>query len=130
MSTFESIRVTSAIQQELFARFRELAQRLLPLRHPLIDVAALFDDLPISSAAGEKINREPVGDELVRLAAPIELLRIQIARDLHAPKSGPIRLEFGAIGHMQLHAAADFAGVLLERRQEVVRTKTDARQSD
>src|SRR5438270_7189229 len=98
MSTLQSIRIGSAVQQELFARLCERAQRLLPLRHPLVDVAAAFDELAIARAAGQEVNGEPVGDEFVRLAAPIAVLRIQIARDPHAPKSSAIRLELGAIG--------------------------------
>src|SRR4051812_29015614 len=102
-----SVRIASAVEQELLARVREAAQRLLPLRHPLVDVAAAFDDLAIPRAAGKEVNRQAIGDEFVGLAAPVELLRVQIARDLHAPQPCPIRLELAAIGHVQLDAAAD-----------------------
>src|SRR5207237_6934477 len=87
------ISIARTVQQKLLASPRELAQRLLPLRHPLIDVAAALDDVPIAVAPREEVDGQAVGDEFVGLAAPVEPLRVDVARDLHAPESRAIWLE-------------------------------------
>src|SRR5688572_20915954 len=74
-----------AIQEKLLPRFREFAERILPLPYPLVEVAAVFDDLAVAGAAGEQVDGQPVGDEFVRLAPPVELLGVHVPRDLHAP---------------------------------------------
>ena len=51
---------------------------------------------------------------------------IHVARDFHAPEAGAVRLERGAVRDVQLHAAADLAGVFVKRRHEVVRAEADA----
>src|SRR5947208_13092136 len=105
----------SRIKQELLAPLRELAERLFPLRNPFFDIAAALDQLAVTRAAGQEIDRQSVGNEFVCLAAPVELLPIHVASNLHAPESRAIRLERCAIRYVQLNATTDFAGVLLKR---------------
>src|SRR5947209_19355519 len=90
-----TISIARTVQQKLLASLGELAQRLLPLRHPLVDVAAALDDVPIAVAPREEVDGQAVGDEFVRLAAPVEPLRVHVARDFHAPEAGAVRLEEG-----------------------------------
>src|ERR1043165_4049034 len=92
-----TISIRGTVQQKLLARPGEVAQRILPLGHPLVDVPAALDDVPVAVAPREEVDGQPVGDELVRLAAPVELLRVHVARDLHAPEAGAVRLEERAV---------------------------------
>src|SRR5690242_7523110 len=64
-----------SVEEEPLAPLRELAELVLPLRHPFVDVAAALDQLAVARAAGEEVDGQAVADELVRLAAPVELLR-------------------------------------------------------
>src|SRR5262245_62075475 len=120
------VRIRRTVHQKPLAALRELAQLVFPLRHPVVDVLAALDHLAIARAAGEQVDGQAVGDELVLLAAPVEFFRVHAARDLHAPQAGAVRLELPAIGDVELDAAADLAGVLLERRLKIMRTEPHA----
>src|SRR5690348_16423575 len=76
-----------AIQQKFIAQPRELPQRLHPLRGPVVHVAAGFDELAVLGATGQEVDGQAVGDELVRLRAPLELVRVHVPGDLHAPEA-------------------------------------------
>src|SRR5438067_926562 len=69
------VRIGRTVHQKPLAPLGELAQLVFPLCDPLVDVPGALDHLAITRAAGEKIDGQPVGDELVLLASPVELLR-------------------------------------------------------
>src|SRR5215212_7702783 len=74
-----------AVQEELVAQPGELAKGIFPLRHPVVDVAAALDQLAVLRAAGQEVDGQAVGHELVRLRAPLELVRVHVPCDFDAP---------------------------------------------
>src|SRR4051812_28390130 len=120
--------ISSGIEQEPRTLLHEGGALAVPERAELRDALALLRLLAERLVAGEQIDGRLVLDELVPLRAPAELRRILRPRVHDGGDAQAHRVHSPRIGHVDLHALAALAAVLVPGRRERARPEGQSRE--